>query len=74
MDDFFPREYATTQERANEFIAANVVCMQQLYSEAVLMAKEFDIKLHINLELPEGAQGGHNHGLYGFWNSSSQYC
>lgn len=74
MDEFYPEEHARTREQAVAFIADNVERMQQLYSEAVLMAKEFDIRLHISLELPDGTQGGHNQNLYGMWNPSSRYC
>ena len=74
MDDFNPWDEATNQREANEFIAHNVDLIQQLYSEAVLVAREFDIRISFTLELPENAQGGHNSPLGVWWNPSSQYC
>lgn len=72
--DFNVWAVATNRQEASAEIANRVEQIQQLYAEAVLIAKEFDTYVSVSLELPDGTEGGHNRNEYAHWSASAAHC
>lgn len=75
MEQFNVWEHATNREEGSALIAQNIEKIKEFYAQCIFTAETFDIRLSIDIDLPDGYRQGHNqNGLYGYWSASAADC